>query len=275
MNQNTSPRLWVAFGVGVVAVVGLGLLLVFLSRGPAAPIPMATSAPDENPVVASVNDHLIRHSSWLKAVRLDQVLSGLAGQPVPTSDDTLQRLINEQLVLEAFPPEQAPTPEQVEKQITEMENAWGVNDDAVVTALQNAGLIRADLERAIERLLTVQSGLETLQSKGYDAESWLEEQRASAEIVIVQAYVGAVVPYTPVAQAQLQSPLAPPNTSPILTPTPVPTTEPSPLPSPSPALALFEIAPDFTLERVGGGEFTLTDQLAQGPVVLVFFQKCG
>lgn len=275
MNQNTSPRLWAAFGVGIVAVVGLGLLLLFLSRGPGAPIPMATSAPDENPVIASVNDHLIRHSSWLKAALLDQVLSGLAGQPAPTSDETLQRLINEQLVLEAFPPDPAPTTAQVEAQITALKNAWRVNDDAVVTALENAGLIRADLERAIGRLLAVQAGLEVLQSQGYETETWLEEQRAGAEIVIDQAYEGTVLPYTPIAQArpQSQSPLVTPSTSPI--PTPVPPAAPSPLPSPSPALALFETAPDFTLERAGGGEFTLTEQLAQGPVVLVFFQKCG
>ncbi|MEE8389615.1 MAG: hypothetical protein V3S14_02315 [Anaerolineae bacterium] len=273
MNQNTSPRLWATFGVGIVAVVGVGLLLMFLSRGPGAPIPMATSAPDENPVVASVNDHLIRHSSWLKAALLDQVLSGLAGQPAPTSDETLQRLINEALVLEAFPPDPAPTTAQVEAQITELENAWGVNDDAVVTALENAGLIRADLERAIGRLLAVQAGLEALESAGHDTTTWLEEQRNNAEIVVNEAYKGAVIPYTPVAQAQSQSPLVTPSTSPI--PTSVPPTAPSLLPSPSPAPALFEIAPDFTLERAGGGEFTLTEQLAQGPVGLIFFQKCG
>jgi hypothetical protein len=70
-----------------------------------------------------------------------------------------------------------------------------------------------------------------------------------------------------------------------LSPTRVPaaTSVPDPLPtaasvteptSPLPTGAL-KAAPDFTLEQVDGGAFTLSEQLAQGPVVLVFFQRCG
>ncbi|MCP4539960.1 MAG: hypothetical protein GY832_22700 [Chloroflexi bacterium] len=283
MNQETTPRLWIAFGIGIVAVLGLALLLVFLGREPSTLTPMvAPTSPvelDENPVVASVNGQPIRYSVWFKSVLLDQVLSGLAEQPIPTSDETLQRLVNEELVVNAFPSEQAATTEQIEERIAMMEDAWGVNDETVVTALKDAGLIRADLVRAIGRLLVVQESLEALQSQGYEPETWLEEQRANAEIVIEPAFEGAEVPMA-VAQSPLQSPLAQPDTSPVSTPTPVlatatSVTVPTPSPLPSADQAQPESAPDFTLDRAGGDTFTLSDQLAQGPVVLIFFQKCG
>jgi len=50
----------------------------------------------------------------------------------------------------------------------------------------------------------------------------------------------------------------------LLQPTPTPTPE-------SP----FGTAQDFTLLEAGGEDFTLSEQLSQGPVVLVFFQRCG
>ena len=300
--EKSSFRLWAFFAIGFAAVIGVGVLLVFLNREPQT-MPNPTTPPtipdpitspiipaaDENPIVASVNDQTIRYSLWLKAVRLDQVLSDLAGQPLPEPGETLQRLINEELVLQTPPQEQAQEPNQVEEYIAGLQNAWGVDDATLVTALGNVGLIRADFERAVARLLTVQASMEALESQGNDTTTWLEEQRASAEIEIDPTMENATVPYTPIAQAQAQtqpqSPLAAPEAAheaaheatPIPTDTPVPATA-SPDEPPSTTatdLALPEIAPDFTLDRAGGGKFTLSEQLAQGPVVLVFFQKCG
>jgi hypothetical protein len=56
-----------------------------------------------------------------------------------------------------------------------------------------------------------------------------------------------------------------------LSPTTAPATAPT---SPLPTLVSKD-APDFTLERSDGSAFTLSEQLAQGPVVLVFFQRCS
>ncbi|HUV88770.1 MAG TPA: hypothetical protein VMY80_03885 [Anaerolineae bacterium] len=73
---------------------------------------------------------------------------------------------------------------------------------------------------------------------------------------------------TPTAQPPTPSP----STSPLSTPA-AETLNTSPIPTP--VLALPETAPDFTLEQTGGVAFTLSEQLAQGPVVLVFFRIGG
>ncbi len=278
MNQRVISRLWAVLGLGVAVLAGLGLLLAFLGREPSAPAPTitpTTPTPSEGPVVASVDGRPIRYSFWMETILLDQVMSGLAGQPAPTPDETLQRLINEELALQAFPPEQEPTVDQVEARIAALEQTWGVDDAAVVTALVEAGLDRAAFERATRRLLAVQASLEALQSRGHDTKSWLEEQRASAEIVLNEEFENVTAPVLPSAQSPIAtlvtSPLSVPTIeSPIASPTPAPAPE-----TPTPALALPEVAPDFTLERAGGGTLTLAEQLAQGPVVLVFFQRCG
>lgn len=49
----------------------------------------------------------------------------------------------------------------------------------------------------------------------------------------------------------------------------------SPLPTPHPGPGRPTLAPDFTLERAGGGTFTLAEQLKEASVVLVFFERCG
>ncbi|MCK4450882.1 MAG: hypothetical protein KAX26_09850, partial [Anaerolineae bacterium] len=221
MNQRVISRLWAVLGVGVAGLAGLGLLLAFLGREPSAPAPTitpATPTPSEGPVVVSVDGRPIRYSFWMETILLDQVMSGLAGQPAPTRDETLQRLINEELALQAFPPEQEPTVDQVEARIAALEQTWGVDDAAVVTALVEAGLDRAAFERATRRLLAVQASLEAvqasleaLQSRGHDTKSWLEEQRASAEIVINEEFENAAAP----GLSSAQSPIATLVTSPL------------------------------------------------------------
>jgi cytochrome oxidase Cu insertion factor (SCO1/SenC/PrrC family) len=61
------------------------------------------------------------------------------------------------------------------------------------------------------------------------------------------------------------------TSAPVSAPTTAPVAGPaSPLPT-----SVLKAAPDFTLERSDGSAFTLSEQLAQGPVVLVFFQRCS
>ncbi len=73
-------------------------------------------------------------------------------------------------------------------------------------------------------------------------------------------------------------PVQPPTAMPTVAAAPTATALPSPVPATAtsvPTAAALQIAPDFTLQRADGGTFTLTQQLARGPVVLVFFQAGG
>lgn len=289
MKQPVRSRLLAVLGMGLVAVVGLAALLMFLEGGATAPTPTNTSdrsispsptnlqTPEQELVdgdlaVATVNGRTISYSFWQEAVLIDQVVSGLAGQPIPTREETLQRLINEDLVLQTVPPDQTPTIQEVEAKIASLEKGWGVDDAAVVRALSKIGIDRAAFERSVQRLLAVQIGLAALERQGEDVEAWLKEQRARADIQIFEDVASLPLTYD-------QSPIATQTLSPIPTP-PAETMSAPSVPEtmtrtsvPTPAIP--EIAPDFTLKQAGGGAFTLTEQLTEGPVVLVFFQKCG
>jgi hypothetical protein len=86
-----------------------------------------------------------------------------------------------------------------------------------------------------------------------------------------------LAPTRPAARSPVATPTVPTSAlptvaSPLTTPSPVSMAGPlSPLPTPT----VPKTAPDFSLPRAGGGIFTLSNQLTRGPVVLVFFQKCG
>lgn len=265
MNQQKPSQIWILLGVLVGGAALAALLLLFLSREPTAPAPVASVPADTpapvptsgDPIVAQVNTETIRLSTWRETVMLDQIMSGLAGQPAPVPEETLQRMVNEALVLQKLPPAQAPTQEAIERQITAMAQTWAVEDETLTAELEAAGLSRADMERAVDRLLRVQSGLETFESQA-EVNEWLTAQRTEGNVQIFEENLAALT---------------------VPTPRPSPAADdaaPSPSPSPQPPVAdVPAVAPDFTLPRASGGTFTLSKQLEEGPVVLIFFQKCA
>jgi hypothetical protein len=252
--------------VAVVAAAGCALLLlaaVMISTGseigqPSDAVELATSAALPDETVATVDGEPIERSVWREAVLVDQVMSGLAGVVPPAPEETLDRLINERLVINGAGPDE-PSTQQIEATIAEMENSWNVNDDQVASALEQVGLGRDALEKAVARVLMVQQSQEILLSRGHTPEDWLAGERSRAAVTVYDQLLtiddlAPTAPETPTADA--------PGTTPIPD---TPTEE-------GPGTAF---APDFTLRQVGAGDFTLSEQLSQGTVVLVFFQKCG
>ena len=201
LSEAGQSRVWTIGGAIGIAAIGMFLLLRGLAPPAQEPqvvdqVPTAGLSPtltaqatppyvpDDDPVVAVVDDHEILYTTWLDAILIDQVLSGLAGQPAPAPEETLERLIDETLVLRSAPGGDLPTATEVEESIVQLESTWGVTDEAVTEALEHAGLSRAKFERSVVRILSVQARLDVLRSKGEDVATWLADQRSSARILI-------------------------------------------------------------------------------------------
>lgn len=239
-SQRTRWSIFVATGGIALALflVTLALLNQDAAPLPTVPPPSPTSS---DPPVAQVEGEPILRSMWVEAILLDRVMSRLAGVPAPSPEETLDRLINEVLVLRAAPDVREPAPEEVEARIAALEATWGVGDDRVVAALTEAGFTRDVLARAVARFLRVQAAQAHIEATGTPISEWLARERSRARIALYPEHMRAALPVSPV-------------------------------PTSTPAAARV---PDFTLDRAGGGTFTLSEQLARGPVVLVFFQRCG
>lgn len=103
-------------------------------------------------------------------------------------------------------------------------------------------------------------------------------------LVVAAAAIFLVASLVRMTGSAMPTPTPVPSTPPPTTPStarPTATAAPtlvSPIPTiemVSPSAAALESAPDFTLPRADGSTFTLSKQLARGPVVLVFFQVGG
>lgn len=283
----TIQPIWIILGAALLIVAALLVVLVFLNPGFASqerassealagdlttPVssssavsedsPVSTPAvgetekpaPTTEPLAASVNGYTVTQSYMDQTARLNQVLGELSGASVLDAEDTLQRWIRSELILQGAQDVVEPSAEEVEGFITSLERSWGVSDERMVQELQEAGLDRAFLEDTIARLLTVEASVQSLQDEGHSLAEWLSEQEQAAEIMVFEEAISAED-----AEAE---------------PTPEERVE-SKTPTPRAQSVVPDVAPDFTLSRAGGGSFNLADQLQQGPVALVFFEKCG
>lgn len=275
-----TPALLTVLVVAVLAVAGLlGLMSQLAVSAP--PTSTATPLPSENeePVsttpagaslteaVATINDEVITPEDWQQATRLDAVMSQLAAQPIPTAEETLDRLINEIIVLQAVSPLLPPQPasaEAVEARIQTLETNWQVTDEVVVTALAEAGLERAHLTNRVGRLLQVEAALSQLETQEDDLTAWLVAARASAEIGLYRSLVDEELGTQEVEEAAEAA-----NSSPL-----PPTPAPQPIFAPPPEMAVSpypqNAAPDFTLSQLEGGSLTLSN-LRGKPTLINFW----
>ncbi|MCG3209110.1 MAG: Thiol-disulfide oxidoreductase ResA [Anaerolineae bacterium] len=263
--------------VALAALVGLMLLMSWLaSPDTSTEVPEPVSQPAEtnnrpatpaptptDEIVATVNDVNISRQMWQKAAQLDAVMSKLAHQPVPTAEETLDRLVNEILVLEQQPDVPAPLAAEVSARIDTLSAAWNVSAPALETALAEANLTQADLTARMSRLLQVESALGRVSQQGTDLNQWLAQARASAEIGVYRAL--ANVASTPPAVEN-----SPPTAVPAAS---VAETQPAPA-APPPDVPVGSdpgnAAPDFSLPLLNGGTLAL-NELRGKPAIINFW----
>ena len=275
MESISTLRIWALIGVSLLVILGLALLFVTLGHFADFPsssssfVASVSSTPTQNEsnansIVASVDGHPIYQNFWMEAYRLDQVLSRFSGQAPPTPEETLQRLVNEELVLRLVAGGATPTTKDVQARIATLEQAWGVDSGTVEAALRQAGLSQQVFERMVWRLLSVQLAMDVLRDQGEDVDEWLARQHATVDIVV-----------SPPSSAFADLPPVLPPSTPAIAPTTLAPSAGGELHTLSSTVTTTTQAVDFTLRLSGGVVLTLTEQLSQGPVVLVFFQRCG
>jgi hypothetical protein len=223
-------------------------------------------------VIARVNDAPITQDEWRVALLLDGVMSRLTRQPMPSAEETLQRLINERLLLHAAQLDRVSLPlSEAEARIRQIQHAFGISDQQLDGTLAFDGLRRTDLVRRTARLILVERAIEILHTRHGDLDSWLAQARADSSIVV---YPGVSAPPTGEAPSatsfSMDTPIATAQVS-GATSTPMerhPTTHDD-TPSADESLPL---APDFTLLSAQGTPITLSQYRHRSSVVLVFYR---
>jgi len=199
-------------------------------------------------IVATINEQAISALAWQQTTQLDALMSQLARRPVPTAEETLDRLVNETLILQAVST-QAVNEADVNAKLTALTSQWQLSDQAIAQALQAVGLSQADLANRVRHLLQVESALQQLSTDQADVNTWLAQTRASAKIGLYNAMDNATAAI----------------------PTSTPRQE---LPAPPPDLAVSpnegNVAPDFTLTKLDGQPVTLSN-LRGKPTLINFW----
>jgi peroxiredoxin len=216
----------------------------------------ASASPSE-PLAAQVDDVAITVAEWRVATLVDSLMSRLTGQALPTAEETLQRLINETLVLRAAGLDAVALPlDEAEAHIQRMQTQYGISDQQLMTGLTSSGLLRQDLMRRTARLILVERGMAVVATQHPDLDAWLAQARSGSSIVVYSE--------SPPEQTEVGGPATTPPTA-----TATETTAPTPTPAAVGAVPQA-MAPDFELLGVDGAVHQLSQWRGQ-PVLLNFW----
>ncbi len=182
---------------GLIVALSLTLLLIggglFLLNQPTQPLP-PTPTPGDDPL-ATVNGETIGVNEWAAQYLLDQSLSRLSGRPAPTPRQTLDRLINEKLLLQSYP-QPVPDEAQVAQQIAALQASWHVDWATLTQSLKTVGLPAAVFTDTVRRLLMVQAAQAQLSAE-HDPAAWFAEMREKGRVTVDEARLSSLVAPSP------------------------------------------------------------------------------
>jgi thiol-disulfide isomerase/thioredoxin len=212
-------------------------------------------------IVVTVNEQVITRQQWQEATRLDAAMSRVTNQPVPSAEETLDRMVSEIIILAQAPQAGSPSAAEIEERIAALEKSWDISDQMIMDALEEASLNRDHLVARVGRLLEVEAGLEQLSAQGQDLKQWLVGARTAAEISLYQPLVAPPLPQTaPLEDASPKPPVMSLADKTKSTMYPLKRIDPH---ARSPDLPVSpypeQVAPDFSLPATDGSALTLSD----------------
>ncbi len=263
--------------LGIALLAGIGVLWAFNRPGrtmpiatPATPVtrtaqPGTLAAED---VVAWINRNPVPLAALTQRQNVDRAFNALLGLPTVDEATSLDRLLNEALVLQAA---QAAgftvAPEVALAERNALLTAYGKSEAELSTALQAEGLPLTAFDAYFAQLLTARDFV-TAQAaaQGITPEAYILGLRQTNDVQIATREVATPPTATLLPEAATPLPSTP---APIATPTPLPT------PDEPRGVANGQHAPNFTLATLDGTPLTL-DTLRGKPVVLSFWVTwCG
>ncbi len=174
-----SRRIILVFAILVVVAALIGVVWSMSSfEGEIAPTPTPGDI-----ILARVDAEDISYNEWVAQYLLDQLMSDLAGQPAPGARETLDRMINDILVLRAYPPQHTPTPDEVRGRIQALETGWRVDDAALETRLGEIDMSYTQFEQMVAHLLAIETAQQLLTAE-QELALWLPQARAESDIYI-------------------------------------------------------------------------------------------
>ncbi len=181
MKRRTLGLLLVLLFAGGLTVGALALL----NRTPQARVPSVPQT--EARAIAKVDDEIISVEEWREYYLLDQLLSQIVGERIPTARETLEQLIDHTLLLRDYPPSSPLTKTQVTQHIRNLEASWQMEPQTLTVYLEKAGLTRAALTRTVTHLLRVEAAQRQLEAQNPHPAQWLREARQRSKIWIDEA----------------------------------------------------------------------------------------